>query len=80
MRKRVFGGQYKKVGFMVIPREHLECLGDDHIETLFEFDKRQTIAGFNTCFDHSKYLTYDEQMGEWREDVIRYTKLDVCHK
>ena len=53
---------------------------EDKVKVLFEYDKRQTFAGVNTCFDHSRYIIQDFQTGGQREDIIPYTVLDVCNK
>jgi hypothetical protein len=58
----------------------IECLGEDKVKVLFEYDKRQTFAGVNTCFDHSRYIIQDPTTGQEREDIIPYTVLDICNK
>ena len=57
----------------------IDCLGDDKIKILFEYDKRQTFSGVNTCFDHSRYIIEDFNTGVEREDIIPFTVLDVCN-
>lgn len=66
------------LGYQVVTREQIQCLGFDKIKIHFEFGKRQSLAGAETCFDHTPYVitTADGT----KEDQIPYTVLDICNK
>ena len=57
----------------------IQCLGQDTVKVHFEYDKRQTLAGAEACFDHTQYVAEDKT-GVVREDNIPFTKMDVCNK
>jgi hypothetical protein len=62
------------IGTQAVTREEIECFDDDEIKLIFEFGKRQEIAGAETCFDHTPYIV------DGREDSIPYTSMADCNK
>ena len=63
------------LGYHIVTREKIQCLGRDKIKVHFEFGKRQEFAGAETCFDHTPYIT-----ASGKEDSIPFTVLDICNK
>jgi hypothetical protein len=53
----------------------IQCLGNDKIKVIFEFGKRQELAGAETCFDHTPYIS-----ASGKEDSIPFTIMDICNK
>ena len=45
--------QHPSIGFFVVTREMLQCLGRDTVKIHFEYNKRQTFAGAEACFEHA---------------------------
>jgi len=45
------------LGYQIVTREQVQCLGQDKIKIHFEYGKRQKLSGAETCFDHTPYLT-----------------------
>lgn len=68
----------RSLGYQVVTREQIQCLGYDTIKIHFEYGKRQDLAGAETCFDHSAYIINTPD-GD-KEDQIPYTKLNICNK
>jgi hypothetical protein len=68
-------GPASSLGYHIVTREMIQCLGRDKIKVHFEFGKRQELAGAETCFDHTPYIT-----DSGKEDSIPFTVLDICNK
>jgi len=67
------------LGYFVLTREMIQCLGQDKVKIIFEFDKRQGLAGAESCFDHTPYIiTSGDNKG--KEDSIPFTNMDICNK
>lgn len=63
------------LGYHIVTREMIQCLGQDKVKVHFEYGKRQELAGAESCFDHTPYIT---QSG--KEDSIPFTVMDICNK
>jgi len=50
-------------------------LGQDKVKVQFEYGKRHDLAGAETCFDHTPYIT-----PSGKEDSIPFTTMDICNK